>query len=99
VGGREGSLTRGEKGKRVIHWLPLHVAVIQHEQSQMICRSASTVFEELGASLISSYNTFKKENTSKAFSEHSGLILGLFCDLNWNLNYDTFTECLPSFQA
>lgn len=62
----------------------------------MIWKSASTVHEELGASLIPSYNTSKeKKKLFKAFSEHSGLTLGLFCGLTWNLNYNTFTECLP----
>lgn len=65
----------------------------------MIWKSASTVLEELGASLISSYNTSKEKNIPKAVSEHSGLILGLFCDFNWNLNCDTFIECLPQFPS
>lgn len=63
----------------------------------MIWKSASSVPEELGASLISSYNASKEKKNSKAFSEHFGFILGLFCDLNRNLNYDTFTECFPQF--
>lgn len=67
VGG-EGGLTRAEQRKRVIHWFPLHMAVIQHEKSQMIWKSTLTVREELGASLMSSYNTSKeKKKTPKLF--------------------------------
>lgn len=46
---------------------------------------------------MSSYNTSKEKTISKAFFEHSGLILGFFCGLNWILYYNTLVKCLLQF--